>query len=321
MLRIRFGRHDLGRVALTLVPHAEAVGSVQALQSPALSPAVERWRRTAGARVPVRALPLLDLVPRHGAVPDFLTPEDNGMDSHGAAERLLATPAAVLQRQLGELRRRPPWVRRLCAGDRAELRRVADAVRAYHAACFADAWPNLRPVLVAELTRCLELLADSGTEAVLGSLGPAIRWRDGTLEVDLPPGHGGLPNGDVPLDGRGLRLVPSLFWPRPAFVSDGFRRPALVYPLHPLPPAPAPAVGDPLVTLLGHTRALALRALATPRSTTTLAAELQISAASASEHAATLRRAGLAATHRRGRAVRHTLTPLGRALLAAQQAV
>jgi hypothetical protein len=149
---------------------------------------------------------------------------------------------------------------------------------------------------------------------VLDSLGPALRWRDGSLEVDLP----GLPHGDVALEGRGLRLVPSLFWSRPAFALDGFRRPALVYPLYPLPATPEPVGGDPLAVLLGHTRAQALRVLTVPRSTTALAAELHVSAASASTHAAALRRSGLVATHRRGRAVSHTLTPLGRTLLAAQ---
>lgn len=318
MLRIRFDRHDLGRVALTVVPHVEAVGSVRALRAPALSPAVESWRRTAATRVPAAAQPLFDLVPPRGRVPDFLTPEEHGMDSDRVAERLLATPAAVLERQLGGLPRRPPWVRRLCAGDRTELGRLAAAIRAYHAECFADAWPRLRPVLLAELSRCVELLTESGTEAVLASLGPAVRWRDGSLEVDLSGADYGLPDGEVALAGRGLRLVPSLFWPQPAFAWDGFRRPALVYPLYPLPVAPQPEPGDPLAALLGHTRAGVFRALATPRSTTELATAVQVSAASASTHAGALRRAGLAATHRRGRGVRHVLTPLGRLLLAAQ---
>jgi DNA-binding transcriptional ArsR family regulator len=66
---------------------------------------------------------------------------------------------------------------------------------------------------------------------------------------------------------------------------------------------------------MGHTRAAVLRALRQPSSTAELAARLRISPPSASEHAAALRRADLVQTERRGRAVRHSLTPLGLSLL------
>ncbi|MGD0064309.1 MAG: helix-turn-helix domain-containing protein [Streptosporangiaceae bacterium] len=61
--------------------------------------------------------------------------------------------------------------------------------------------------------------------------------------------------------------------------------------------------------------ARALRALHDPRSTTELAARLGISVSAASEHATALRGARLIRTDRDGRAVRHSLTVLGRALL------
>jgi DNA-binding transcriptional ArsR family regulator len=51
------------------------------------------------------------------------------------------------------------------------------------------------------------------------------------------------------------------------------------------------------------------------RTTSELALTLGISVASASTHAKTLRAAGLVATRRAGKAVRHVATPLGLRLL------
>ena len=66
---------------------------------------------------------------------------------------------------------------------------------------------------------------------------------------------------------------------------------------------------------MGRTRALVLEAIRMPCGTADLAMRAGVSAASASEHAAVLRDANLILTSREGRAVRHSLTPLGRNLL------
>ena len=81
------------------------------------------------------------------------------------------------------------------------------------------------------------------------------------------------------------------------------------------PAAPQPATGpDPVAALLGRTRAAVLRALTTPRSTGELAVALGISPAGASQHAGVLRAAGLVASRRDGRRVRHAVTALGEML-------
>jgi len=67
--------------------------------------------------------------------------------------------------------------------------------------------------------------------------------------------------------------------------------------------------------LIGATRAEVFRALVAGCGTTQLARDLRTSPATASAHVTALREAGLAATRRTGRAVRHTLTPLGMQLL------
>ncbi|WP_394296739.1 ArsR/SmtB family transcription factor [Nocardiopsis gilva] len=73
--------------------------------------------------------------------------------------------------------------------------------------------------------------------------------------------------------------------------------------------------GDVLGRLLGRTRASVLRTLSTDHTTGELARRLDISMASASEHASLLRAAGLVASERQGNTVRHSLTPLGMELL------
>jgi DNA-binding transcriptional ArsR family regulator len=142
-------------------------------------------------------------------------------------------------------------------------------------------------------------------DAALATLGPGISWDPPVLSVRAPG------DGDVRLGGRGLRLVPSVFWTRPGVSVAGYRRPTLSYPIHPAPASPPAPRDDPLSALVGATRAEVLRALTTGCGTTQLARDLRISPATASAHVTALREAGLAATRRTGRAVHHTLTPLG----------
>lgn len=72
---------------------------------------------------------------------------------------------------------------------------------------------------------------------------------------------------------------------------------------------------DALAKLLGHTRAAILGLLLTEHTTTQIADELEISAATVSGHTKVLRTAGLIATSRAGKSVLHALTPLGARLL------
>jgi DNA-binding transcriptional ArsR family regulator len=77
-----------------------------------------------------------------------------------------------------------------------------------------------------------------------------------------------------------------------------------------------------LGTVLGSTRAKVLTALAEGpaegHTTSSLATSLGISLASASSHATALRGVGLVTTRRAGRAVRHTLSDLGRRMVTAE---
>jgi DNA-binding transcriptional ArsR family regulator len=124
-------------------------------------------------------------------------------------------------------------------------------------------------------------------------------------ELDFHPGGAGLtlmPTADVDRAGHGRG--------RPGRPGDD-RLPGG----DPAPPLVDQVTGDPLAGLLGYTRAAVLRLALTERTTTELASELGVSAATVSGHTKALRAAGLIATARAGKAVLHTVTQLGGKLL------
>ncbi|HZE40476.1 MAG TPA: winged helix-turn-helix domain-containing protein [Stackebrandtia sp.] len=186
----------------------------------------------------------------------------------------------------------------------------ADLVRAcgsYRRVCAPGA--IAAPVVWRELARVGRLVMSQGLGAALSDLSPDIRLDGDVLRVT------GLCSGSLRLDGASLLVIPTVFWTRAGFRRAGLARPALVYPVDPARLG-LDTAADSLPRLLGRTRAQVLRAVATGPTTSALASMLDISPASASEHVGVLREAGLVATNRTGRSVRHGLTPLGESLVA-----
>jgi DNA-binding transcriptional ArsR family regulator len=256
---------------------------------------------------------LQELIPGQGSVPTFLAPEDTHCLDE-ALDRVVSTPPRQIRAELAEVRwaeRPSPWVHDLARGHRVALKELAAAMRTYHDEVLAPLWPSIQKVVSAELTARAWQLAAHGVEATLNSLHPQIRWRDGALDINAPG------DVDIDLEGRGLRLMPSV-WTRSA-VPVSWRQPTVVFPLRATSWAQLPVTNhhDRLATALGTTRARVLRALTSAHSTTELARTVGISPASASTHAAALRGAGLVTTQRDGQAVRHELTELGRAMTSA----
>lgn len=183
-------------------------------------------------------------------------------------------------------------------------------VREYYDACLAHVWDRVQANKAQAVTSFTDDLANHGIAAAFDNLDPRIRWRGEELEVD-----DGQPDRTADLGGRGLLVVPSVFWQEPYKASRDYGKPVLVVPVGAAPYVPVEG-GDPLNALLGRTRADVLRGAVTGSGTGDIARRLGISAASVSEHATALRRAGLITTRRLGREVRHSPTPLGRTLLA-----
>jgi DNA-binding transcriptional ArsR family regulator len=265
-----------------------------------------RWARR--TRLPREARALLELIPPNAAGPMFLDPVSEGLED--GLETVLSTPAAYARSELVRAARPSPWTRDLAGRDREAWRTLEAALRGAYDAVIAGDGERIRASFDADVTWRRTLLAERGVGAVLAGVHPGSRWTGSTLEVDVPEDTEHAPGG------RGLTLLPSAFWTgRPMIGTHPDGSMLLLYPaLTPLPlvdPEPAGA----LAALLGRTRAAVLEALAEQRTTSELAAEVGISAASASAHAKTLRGAGLVTTRRTGKAVGHVATPLGMRLL------
>jgi len=279
-----------------------------------------RWLHQARRDFPATARPLLDLLGPRGPWPDLFDADTSDLEE--ALEELRATPRPILRAELsdgwGDRNGRPPlWTRNLADGDREEIELVIRALRDLHDTIIAPRFQSAVAALHADVAARIPLLVTAGHEALLSSLHPKLRWRDGGLDRE------GI-HAEHELDGRGLLLRPSAFWTgEPIFSMDpkGRRPNVLAYAAlqngpSTLPDATATAP-DSLAALLGATRAAVLRALQEPLGTTELAVAVGISPASASEHAKALRDASLIETHRQGRGVRHSLTALG-ALMASR---
>jgi len=306
MIRLRLGVDDVARMRFAAPgPYCELSVSAQVIQQPTSS--FRRLCAASGVRLSASAGRVLELVPAHGNVPDFLAPE--GANSvEDAVDIVTSTPHRVIRNDMATIPRRAAssWMLELADGCAAAREVLGASLRDYHDQVLEVLWPTIDHVVETDLRFRAWQLATTGVAATLDSLHPGIRWRDGVVEVDGPL------DIDVDLAGRGLQLMPSL-WTRPGFTAR-WTQPTLVYPLGRLAwmaPAATKDHSDALAAVLGTTRARVLRALADEHTTSGLARELGISLASASTHAAVLRGAGLVTSRRQGQSVRHTLTRLG----------
>ncbi|OKJ33333.1 ArsR family transcriptional regulator [Streptomyces sp. CB01580] len=225
-------------------------------------------------------------------------------------EALRDTPPGRIRDELALLDAGRRMSGRVLDGRVEPLGRLADALRAYHRAAIEPYWPHIRSSVEADRAVRGRALLDGGTEELLASLPPMIRWRPPVLEADYPFDR------EIHLNDRGLLLQPSYFCRvTPVVYRDQRLPPVLVYPVtH----SRAPVFAEPgpwLGRLLGNTRSTVLRVIGNGCTTSELALRAGISLASASQHACVLREAGLIHTLRHGSSVLHTLTPLGGSLL------
>jgi DNA-binding transcriptional ArsR family regulator len=314
VLRLHFTADDLlrTRFAAAPAPLMELGLAVAALQR--RDALFDSWRRAAGARLPRAARSLFQLVPPSGAGPMFLDPISDGLED--GLDTVMSASGAFVRRELRRIcaggQPITPWIRALDERDRDAWRLLGDAVRSAHGALIGPAWAPIGQSFRGEVAWRGRLIAEFGLKSALETLHPGARWRDTTLEFDVDS------RLSVRPEGRGVTLLPSAFSTgRPLIDQHPDGSILIVYPaLTPLPLVDLPAGDDPLAELLGRTRAAVLALAVAPRTTSELARELGISAASASEHARTLRAAGLLVTQRAGKAVLHSMTPLGDRLLA-----
>ncbi|MDQ8702019.1 winged helix-turn-helix domain-containing protein [Streptomyces sp. LHD-70] len=322
-LRIHFTAEDLARTTVAARPDVmwELTLSLHQLQASRPAARCRPWvghvrdRLRGRGRLDLRGVlsRLTALVPPRGSFPDFLTPPGqpplaDGLELiRGTRRRALAADLAAVFRT----RERPLWVRQLADGDREGRRDLAQALAVYHRELVHPCLAELDETLFAERAACGRRVLDGGVGRLLGTLSPTMRWAWPVLSADYPVDR------DLRLGGRGITLVPSYFCVAPVTLIDPELPPVLVYPARAGEPgvpgarARTRAPVDGLAPVLGRTRALAIRALAHPCSTSELALRIGVSAASASRHATALRGAGLVTSTRLGGEVLHVATPLG----------
>ncbi|HST86161.1 MAG TPA: winged helix-turn-helix domain-containing protein [Kineosporiaceae bacterium] len=320
MLRIHFTAEDLARVRLASGPDPlwETVLTLFRLRSRNTPLAFEGWRREAIGRSQRSALDMLMPLTPGGYFPDFLTPGEAALGLEAGIDAVLSTGIKRLQTEISLLevpnQRLPPQIQALAGGDVETLRRLGDALRDHHRTVVAPYWSDVEAHIEVDRLKRTRALMEGGSERLLESFRPNMRWSYPVLEADFPVDQ------DLYLQGRGLLLVPSYFsWNTPDALYDSSLSPVLVYPVqHDLKltaKGSGAGTGENLSALLGATRAWILGAVEAGCTTSELARRVGVNASSISQHTAVLRDAELIRTTRIGKAVMHTVTPLGRSLL------
>ncbi|GAA3344174.1 winged helix-turn-helix domain-containing protein [Amorphoplanes nipponensis] len=315
MLRIHFTTDDVARVRVAAEPDPlwETVISVFRLRRPGPDLVFGRWHRHALRASRRSDVSMLARLVHQTYFPDFLTPAEGAASLSSALDAVMATPVSRLRTDMARLARTgtpmTPWMRQLAEGDPGTLRQLAGALRSHHDSVVAPFGKDAQAQVDADRGRRARVLLDQGAEGLLNSFRPMMRWERPVLEVDVPQ------HRTLHLNGRGLLLVPSyLSFGTPDVLFDPELPPVLVYPIeHCL--SRSLATGTALSALIGPTRAAVLESLADGRTTSELARRVGVSRASVSQHTAVLRDAGLLHTVRAGKAVLHSITPLGTSLL------
>ena len=322
MISYRFGPEDLGRVRFAISPLFEIAASLDVLREPSRHAMHAPWVRSARERLAGLDLSLLDAVaPRAGPYrPDFIhpPPERPRTDFASELERVRATPAATVARDLGWAYEGGdvPEAARILLHDHDHERGMAEltaVMTAYWQRVIEPHWGAIRATLEADIAHRARTLAAGGPLAAFADLHELASWRDGALVIDRPHAQ------TVDLEGGGLLLVPVAFaWPELWAMVDPPWQPAIVYAPRGIATlwAPPEAAPEALAELLGRRRAGILAGLSSPSTTQELALRLSASTAGVSEHLGVLRRAGLVRTRREGRAVLYSRTAAGDVLTA-----
>ncbi|MFB7256667.1 winged helix-turn-helix domain-containing protein [Streptomyces nojiriensis] len=337
MLRFHFAAEDLALVRVTVLgPLAETQLSLWNLQRRDRKALFGGWRMRTGPLVTSDGPDTARFLSRPaGGLVDLFTLVGAAGCMDEGMQRLNGTPGRRLRAEFAVLpsgdRWRAPWLTEAMNADPRAVRRLVSSLQDCHRVAVAPYWGRIHRHLDGEVARRGRLMVEGGVGALLDSLRPMAVWKPPVLEI---PGYRPLdhPEADFHLAGRPLVLAPSVFCgPVPQlFAGPRSDTVVMVYPAlnSPVeaaglwaPPADSRQVDSPvppaLSALLGRTRAVVLCVIADHPACTTsqLAERAGISPASASEHATTLRGAGLTSLTRERKAALHTVTHLGFTLL------
>ena len=225
--------------------------------------------------------------------------------------------------------------------DRTQIPHFAEVLGYFHDAAIRPYWTDICLAAQAAGDMNARLFATRGVDELLNGLSPDITWTNPVLTIQIndrfctgdqeSPQVGFQDDRNDPAlagpGGRGLVLIPTVLGTRvEVWVPEDSDEPTRPWELtYPVPvdwsfsvPGPNSALAD----LLGVTRAAVLETLVgRVLSTSELAISVHVAPATASEHAAVLRVAGLLTSTRVKNRVNHELTPMGVALARARRGV
>lgn len=274
MIRIHLGRDGLGSVRISALPDLDA-------------------ELTAAGRVQAQGGPhhdnLLAQVYSRSASPDL---------AEGVSDRYLS--------HLFASRTATPFTKALAEGDQRAHQVLDKTIDNLRSNCVEPRQQGIGSAVTARAAGLSHIYVAHGASTLLHRLGHGIRLRPGVVEV--PTNF----DADLELGGRFL-LIQAVALSRRATLAEPARDHLTLRIPAGSPPLPEHSQLAALRSLLGASRAETLHSIATSGGVTggQLASRLGVSDATASRHAAALRRAGLIRTLRTGQAVKHIATPLG----------
>jgi DNA-binding transcriptional ArsR family regulator len=319
MLRIEAGSGDIATSRFAVSPTFELAHLVRTLfRAPPGTPLAKRFRPGFDGLRDDPAVRTFAWLQGPGAGASFSAPPPRGM-GQTVEDDLVAIRGAdpdVVRAEVAEIRalRRPSAAVAEVLADPRFTERLADGIARSWTAVLAREWPRVRAVLERDVRFRAERLTEVGWSAAVGGMHPRMAWAEGVLTIERAQ------EATAVLGGQGLLLVPSVFIGQGlAVYADAPWQPTIVYPSRGagLVFEEADAPTDPLAPLLGRTRAGLLLALATPSSTSQLAALTGASLGATGDHLKVLLDAGLVARSRVARSVVYRRTGLGDALATA----
>ncbi|GLZ43223.1 helix-turn-helix domain-containing protein [Actinokineospora sp. NBRC 105648] len=244
-----------------------------------------------------------------GYLPDLLTPSPPVGPPERSwrqqLERIAATSAEETARQFARIEGLDPAVH-AAVHSGTFARRAAGALSRFWTAAMADSWSGLRARLDTDLTERAQLMATRGIGALLSTVDPRVGWSGSAIDIAKPY--------EYPTSLNQLVLTPSaLSWPLLLLQLSNPDDAVLHYPASGLGVAER-ADEDSVARLMGVTRALLLRDLDVPRTTTDLSKRNHLSPATVSYHLSVLHGSGLVAKTREKRSVLYWRTEQGETL-------
>lgn len=323
MISFRLGVEDLADTRFAISPLLETVCSLWALHDPGMYALHLPWLRSVQPGLAALDTKLLmSLVGPTKALPDFLTPRPTTFapDIDDELKTVRTTPLDVVRRDLIATHIPGDVPDTLAAAtessDSAVTRLVADIcdlLRSYWEVAIAPTWKQIRLLLEADMTYRARQLATGGARLLFADLHQNVRWRDGMLNIDKM-----ISKHTIPVSGRGLLLLPSLFVYKPVPPMSPDELPWLAYPCRgaaTLWTVAPKADASTLTSLLGATRAGLLYMLDEPLATIEIARRLKVTPSAVSQHLQVLHATGLVTRTRAGRTVLYHRSALSEQLI------